>query len=133
MQINDVIDIEAELINRGFSAIHNPRPVYFVLIDTDWRVYRFLAKDADPAKWQPFQPDGKDYKPLKHKFVIKSKLPDGIKPGWYQIGLWLPDAYESISMDSRYAVRLANRDVAWWVDPDGKYGINIIGMTDIVK
>ena len=32
----------------------------------------------------------------------------------YMPGLWVPDADESIQMDSRYAVRVANNDSPWW-------------------
>jgi hypothetical protein len=131
--INDELTADAEIINRGFSAIHNPRPVFFVLIDGDGQVYEFPVKDADPAKWQPFQPGDEDYKPLTHKLSIRSKLPQEIKSGWYQIGLWLPDAYDSLRMNPHYAIRFANRDVLWWVDVDGGDGINIIGIIEITK
>ena len=43
------------------------------------------------------------------------------------LGLWLPDADESIQLDSRYAVRVANSDSPWWTTAEGKYGINILG------
>jgi hypothetical protein len=132
MKVDDELTVEAEIINRGFSAIHNPRPVFFVLIDSDGQVYEFPVK-ADPAKWQPFQPGNEDYKPLTHKLSIRSKLPKEIKSGWYQLGLWLPDAYDSLRMNPHYAIRFANRDVPWWVDVDGKYGINIIGIIEITK
>lgn len=129
---NNELVIEAELINRGFSAIHNPRTPYFVLIDAEGKVYEFPINDADPAKWQPFQPGDEDYKPLTHKIGIKAFLPQEIKAGWYQVGLWLPDAYNSLRLDPRYAIRLANRDITWWVDMDGKYGINIIGIIEVL-
>ncbi|MDQ1328173.1 MAG: hypothetical protein QG641_1458, partial [Candidatus Poribacteria bacterium] len=132
MKINDELTVDVEIINRGFSAIHNPRPVFFILIDSDGQVYEFPVK-ADPAKWQPFQPGDGDYKPLTHKISIRSKLPQEIKSGWYQIGLWLPDAYDSLRMDPKYAIRFANRDVPWWVDADGNYGINVMGIIEITQ
>ena len=133
MRPDDELVVETELINRGFSTIHNPRPVYFVLIDTDGRVTEFPVKDADPRKWQPYEPDDEDYKPLIHKIGIRSKMPDSLKPGWYQLGLWMPDAYESVCMDPRYAVRTANRDVPWWTDDDLRYGINTLGLIHLIK
>ena len=42
------------------------------------------------------------------------------------VGLWIPDADESIQLDSRYSVRVANRDAPWWTTVDGKYGVNIL-------
>ena len=41
--------------------------------------------------------------------------------------------YDSIRMNPRYAVRLANRDVQWWRDDKGEYGINLIGLAEVVK
>ncbi|NOR76054.1 MAG: hypothetical protein GQ525_12980, partial [Draconibacterium sp.] len=52
--------------------------------------------------------------------------------GEYMLGLWLPDAEESIQKDSRYAVRVANRDTPWWTMADGKYGVNILGSVKII-
>ena len=123
--------IEADLINRGFSAIHNPRPVYFVLIDADGRVTELPVENADPRKWQPYSPGDENFEPLIHELSIRSKLPDNIKPGWYQLGLWMPDASETIRKDSRYAVRFANRDIPWWTDDNGRYGANILGSIQL--
>ena len=50
----------------------------------------------------------------------------------YKIGLWMPDASESLAMDPRYAIRVANAGVPWWTDTGGKYGINIIGSCEVV-
>ena len=47
------------------------------------------------------------------------------------LGVWLPDADESMKNDSRYAVRAANGDVPWWTTADGKYGVNILGTVKI--
>ena len=109
-----------------------PCAVYFVLIKDNERITEFCAKDADPRKWQPYEPGDADYKPLRHKFGIQSRLQPGLKPGHYQLGLWLPDAYQSLRLDSRYSVRVANRDIPWWTDADGSYGVNILGDTQIV-
>lgn len=128
---NDDLIVETELINRGFSAIHNPRPVCFVLIDPDGCVTEFPVKNANPQKWQPYNPENEDFKPLVHKFSIKSKLPDDIKPGWYQLGLWMPDASKILRKDSRYAIKVANRDIPWWIDDKGNYGVNILGVIQL--
>ena len=50
-------DVRIELINRGFSTLHSPRPVIVVLIDSDDRVFEFPASEADPRMWQPFAPE----------------------------------------------------------------------------
>jgi len=127
------LTVEAELINRGFSAIHNRRPVYFALMDVDGRVMELSAEDAHPHEWQPYEPGDEDYRPLTHKISIKSQLPGNMKPGWYQLGLWMPDVNESLRMDPRYAIRVANRDVPWWTNDDLCYGVNILGMIQIIQ
>ncbi|MBN1343535.1 MAG: DUF4832 domain-containing protein [Phycisphaerae bacterium] len=121
------MSVKIDLVNRGFSVIHNPRPVILVLIDSQGRVSEWSTADADPRKWQPFAPGDPEYAPLTHEFTARGPVPIGLKPGTYRLGLWMPDAYESIRMDSRYAVRVANRDVPWWTGKDGRYGVNVLG------
>ena len=41
--------------------------------------------------------------------------------------------YPPLRLDPRYAVRVANRDVVWWTDSGGKYGINVLGTLEIVE
>jgi len=125
--------VEVELVNRGFSTLYNPRPVYIVLIGTGGSVIPFEAKGADPRRWQPFDPEDKQYKPLTHKLSVKAQLPAAARPGWYQLGLWMPDAHQTIRLDPRYAVRTANRDVVWWTDREGRYGINVLGVVQIAE
>ncbi len=132
MNLNDTLSIEVDLINRGFAAFVNPRPVYFVLVDkNDDNVCEFEDTDADPRWWQPFEPGlvgvqvGEGFLPLLHKMKIETPLPVGINSGIYKLGLWLPDAAESIRMSQDYAVRVANHDVPW------QNGINILGQINI--
>jgi len=126
----DPFPLGLELINRGFSVLHNPRAVVLALIAEDERVFELPVEDADPRKWQPFSPDA-DSLPLIHRLEVKARTPSDLQPGWYQIGLWLPDASERLRLDPRYAIRVANRDVPWWTDSHGRYGINILGVSEI--
>ncbi|NOX66931.1 MAG: DUF4832 domain-containing protein, partial [Chlorobi bacterium] len=116
----------------GFATFINPRPVYFVLINTSGEFVLKQKTDADPQTWQPFNPGDLEYQLLTHSIqgVI---LLDKIKSGEYMLGLWMPDADESIRLDSRYAVRTANRDTPWWTTADGKYGVNILGTIKVCK
>ena len=123
--------LEVELINRGFAVPHNPRPVIAVLIDWEGRVAELPFDGLRPCEWQPFDPGDETFAPMTHPFSLVVDLPDGVEPGWYQLGLWLPDAATSIRLDPRYAVRMANRDVPWWIDYEGKYGVNIIGVVEV--
>jgi hypothetical protein len=128
IKINDTLSLEVNLINRGFAAFINPRPVFFVLISENGTVYEFEANDAEPRSWQPFKPDlvgvqvGEDFLPLLHKISIEKPLPDDILPGVYKLGLWLPDESSALRLNSKYAVRVANRDVEW------NNGVNILGQ-----
>ncbi|MBN2377549.1 MAG: DUF4832 domain-containing protein [Sedimentisphaerales bacterium] len=131
MEVGGEFSMEVDLINRGFSTLHNRRAVYIVLIGADGRVHEFEAKDTDVRKWQPFEPGDEDYEPLRHMIRVEGSLEETIKPGWYKVGLWLPDMYESLRLDSRYAVRTANRDTLWWRDDKGRYGVNLLGTVEI--
>ncbi|MBN1418227.1 MAG: DUF4832 domain-containing protein [Planctomycetes bacterium] len=122
-----------ELVNRGFSAIHNPRPVFIALISPDGRVAVFRGEDVDPRAWQPHAPGDEDAKPLLHRFQVRARIPEDLDPAGYLVGLWLPDGYESLRMDPRYAIRVANRDVPWWTDREGRYGINVLGRIEIAR
>jgi hypothetical protein len=88
--------------------------------------------DANPQTWQPYKPGDSDYKPLTYSIEgdISTKQ---IENGEYMLGFWLPDADESIQMDSRYAVRTANGDVPWWTTADSNYGANILGRVNILE
>ncbi|NOX67146.1 MAG: DUF4832 domain-containing protein [Chlorobi bacterium] len=127
---NESISVKVELINRGFATFINPRPVYFVLINTSGEFVLKQKTDADPQTWQPFNPGDLEYKPLTHSIKGNISLTE-IKGGEYMLGLWMPDADESIRLDSRYAVRTANRDTPWWTTADGKYGVNILGTVKV--
>ncbi len=124
--------VEIELINRGFSTLHNPRPVCLALMDRTGKVTELSVPDADPRQWQPFRPGDGEFKPIVHRIAWRGTLPAGIPTGWQQVGLWLPDAAESLRRDPRYAVRVANRDAPWWTDVRGQYGINVLGVVEVV-
>ncbi|HPO13063.1 MAG TPA: hypothetical protein PLI09_06425 [Candidatus Hydrogenedentes bacterium] len=59
---------------------------------------------------------------------LKDRLPTS-----YSDALWLPGEAETIHADAHYAVRVANRDVPWWIAPGGKYGINILGAAEVLS
>ena len=124
--------VEIELINRGFSTLHNLRPVILALLDRTGKVTELPVRDADPRQWQPFRPGDAAYQPMVHRITWTGNLPATVRPGWQQIGLWLPDAAGSLRHDPRYALRVANRDVPWWTDVLGRFGINLLGVIEVV-
>jgi hypothetical protein len=128
----EVFAVEVSLINRGFSTLCNPRRAYFVLINLAGEVAGVYATDADPRAWQPFKPGDDQCKPLTQTVTARLSLAPELAPGPYLLGLWLPDAAESLKKDARYAVRVANRDVPWWTGAGNEYGVNLLG-TILVK
>jgi hypothetical protein len=124
--------VEIDFVNRGFSTPHNRRPACLVLVDVDGKVTELPLPESDPRQWQPFAPLDEAYKPLVHQIRFTGRLPSAIQPGWYQIGLWMPDADARLRLDPRYAVRVANRDVPWWTDARGQYGVNVLGTLEVV-
>jgi len=126
------ISVEVHLINRGFSTLHNPRPVFLALIKDEECVATFPV-DAEPRRWQPYTPGDESHAPLTHSLKGTCALPEDLAPGWYVVGLWLPDAYPSLRMEPRYAVRVANGDVPWWRDCHGHYGVNLLGAIELTQ
>lgn len=122
--------MELSLINRGFSTLFNEHPVYFVLIDPQEQVTGFLTK-AEVNQFQPYAPGDTTCTPLLHTIKESISVPTTLVPGKYKLGLWIPDGSEKLKYDSRYAIRCANNDVAWWVSGDGKYGVNILTEVEL--
>ena len=105
--------------NVGFSAIHNPRPVYLAFVNFS-RVVHVQRLDVDPSKWQPFDPDKNDYKVLTHRIKGEAIC----KMGWQKVGLWLPDPTKLLEFDPAYAIRFANSKIK--ILDNSKYLVNII-------
>ena len=122
-----------DLVNRGFSTLFNPRQPYLVLISEDEKTLHEIPLDANPRDWQPFRPGDPDYESLRHKIVFDGKLPEGVKPGRYTFGLWLPDPKPAIRLSPLFAIRLANRDTRWWTSVDGQYGVNVLYTIQVVE
>ncbi len=110
------------LKNFGFTALINKRPVYLVLIDEQNQVTEFLT-GTDPRKWLPPNVSSNQSYTVNHTILINNGLP----PGTYKIGIWMPDDSKELKYDSRYAIRFANGNIEWWSDKDNRYLVNIIG------
>jgi hypothetical protein len=127
----EAVPVAVDLVNRGFAAPVNPRPVILVLIDPAGRVAAEAPVEADPRHWQPFAPGDETHAPLTHAVRGAVPIPGGLAPGSYAVGLWLPDAAQRLRNDPRYAVRVANRDVPWWTGAAGAYGVNVLAAISI--
>lgn len=127
-----VMKAELTLFNRGFATMTNPRPVEFVLISPQGNIFTLGAANTDVRRWYPHQPGDNTFAPLSHTIVFEVTLPDTVEPGGYSLGLWLPDAADSLRTRPDYAVRVANGDVPFWVSDDGQYGVNVVGAVQVL-
>jgi len=106
--------------NTGYAPIYNERPVELVLKgeglpDTGYRI----QTTADPRRWKP----NNKLSAINEQVEIPADLPEGT----YHLYLHMPDKYESIASDPRYAVRFANEDV--W---DPETGLNDLGAEVVI-
>jgi len=110
-------NITIRVRNDGYAPIYNKRTAYIVLKNGN-KTYPIALK-ADPRRWVP------------NGFVSwineQIALPSDIAEGTYQLYLWLPDQYESIKNDPRYAVRFANTGV--W---DSNTGYNSLNASIVI-
>lgn len=109
---------KANLNNDGYASIIKPRPIYLVF-DNGKDSYNIELTNIDVRKW------------VSGPAVISQqtvKLPVNMKPGKYQLALWLPDASSNLQSRPEYAVRLANKEV--W---DSTKGFNVLTDKLIIK
>jgi len=101
------LPIQIAIRNVGYASPFNERKAYMVLRGKD-TTYTFLLH-TDPRRWLP---NG-----VVTVLTDTISLPLGMPLGNYETCLWLPDVYESIHYDPRYAIRFANDWV--WEDSTG--------------
>lgn len=111
-------NIVIELRNVGYAPIYNERPVYVVLKNESAEVK--IQLKADPRRWLP----NGAWSAIREQV----DLPGDMAEGTYHLYLWMPDKYESIRDDARYAVRFGNVDV--W---DSETGYNDLHATITVS
>ena len=111
------MNVTIRVRNDGYAPIYNKRTAYIVLKGADTYV---LPLQSDPRRWLP---NG-----VVSAINEQVDIPQNAKEGTYQLYLWLPDEYESIKNDPRYAVRLANKDV--W---DSETGMNKLNASVTVS
>lgn len=111
-------NITIRIRNAGYAPIYNKRTAYVVLKNGN-KTYPIALK-ADPRRWLP-----NGYVSWINEQI---DLPSDMPEGTYQLYLWLPDQYESIKNDSRFAVRFANTNV--W---DSNTGYNNLNATIVIN
>lgn len=117
--------LSLSVVNRGFAAVAGAHRVYWALIDEAGKVTAFPVQ-ADPGKWQPYQPGDSACAPLLHRIDAEFCVPESLPAGTYKLGFWIADASEELKQDARYAIRCANGDIDWYTGVNNTYGINVL-------
>ena len=115
------MNVTIRVRNDGYAPIYNERPVYLVLKGTGSNSsLQTIPLKADPRRWLP---NG-----VISWINEQVDIPNNVLEGTYHLYLWMPDKYESIKNDPRYAVRCAN--VNMW---NATTGYNDLGATVIIS
>lgn len=112
------LSVKMNIRNVGYASPYNERKAYVVLYNESNRY--LLPLDSDPRLWTPNNAVTQIDETLT--------LPEGVVEGIYQVALYMPDVFESLASDPRYAVRLANYDM--W---DDKTGYNKLNMQVVIS
>lgn len=102
------MSVTIRLQNVGYAPLYNERTVWLVLLNAQDSVYK-IPLQTDPRRWLP---NGE-----KTTIDEQVDIPTDMRAGTYHLYLWLPDKYESIAADPRYAVRMANVNI--WDETTG--------------
>lgn len=91
--------VNLNLVNEGFAAPFNPRPVQLVLRNNSSGTVHRVTLSADPRQWLPGQT-------INVNETVT--LPSNMESGNYSVLLALPDASSSIANRPEYSIQLAN-------------------------
>jgi hypothetical protein len=100
--------VKFSLLNKGYAAPFNPRPVFLVLRNRQTNEETRIRLKADPRTWFTGA----------HQFSEKISLPRSLAAGTYVLLLALPDASPSISNRPEYSLVFANKNI---VEPATAY------------
>ncbi|MDC0672064.1 DUF4832 domain-containing protein [Nannocystis radixulma] len=109
----ETVPVSLELVNDGFAAPVNPRPL--VLVFQDAAGFSETVAEFDLRTLVPGQ---------AVSLCVDVKVPANAPPGSYRIGLQLADPAPTLADDPRQAIRLANDTGVEWLD-----GINWFDAT----
>ena len=112
------MNVTIRVRNDGYAPIYNERHAYLVL-KSEQKTFS-LPLQTNPRRWLP---NGK-ISWINEQVEIPANLPEET----YHLYLWLPDKYEAIQDDARYAVRLANEGL--W---DENTGYNDLLTTVVIS
>lgn len=108
------LSLTLRLRNVGYAPLYNARTAYIVM-QGNGHTCR-LPLQTDPRRWLP---DG-----AVSTISEELPLPSDLAAGTYRLYLHLPDAYESLAGDPRYAIRMANTGM--WDEATGWNDLNAV-------
>lgn len=120
VKAGETVRFELDLRNVGFAAPFLPREVALVF-SRGKDSHRVVLPDADPRRWSPET----GVLHLKGAFRIPASLPAGT----WRIALHLADPSPGLRDDGRYAIRLANRELAFSEDT----GWNVLAEDLVIR
>ncbi len=106
------ISLTINIANVGYAPLYNKRHVYLVLKNGQ-DTYP-VKLNSDPRQWLP---NG-----VVTTLTEQVTLPQDMPQGTYQLYLFMPDAYESLANNPKYAIRFAN--VGTWDALTGMNSLN---------
>ncbi|MBX2923645.1 MAG: DUF4832 domain-containing protein [Chitinophagaceae bacterium] len=119
LQKNASLNCVLKLVNKGYAAPFNARPVELILRHSNSKKVYVLRSTANAQFWYPGNIT------VNEAFV----LPKEVQPGKYELLLSLPDKYASLYGRSEYSIRLANENT--WEQATGFNNLNhIISVTE---
>ena len=150
------LSFDMTLINRGFAAPINQRPVLVAMVKVPHGAHRAVPlqsrgsapielgafSGADVRDWQPYLPGDPYFHAVEHTLSFGPlPLPTSVSPGLWRLGLFLPDARAAAhDSDARFSIRLANdaAHVDWWTAPaaagtGSRYGINMFATLNVTE
>ena len=123
LSASNPLTFAANIVNYGFSAPVNPRPVQLVLLRERAEVVWRSDSLANPMEWRPRVQYDPTYQLTRHRIGGTFTLPTAAA-GNLTLALALPDARQHM-LDHRGCIRLANADTEWLVV--GNEGFNVLG------
>jgi len=116
--VGGTISVNINIVNVGFAALFNERPVKLVLRNTSTGAVFLLPLNADPRRWLP----GSTIT-VNQSLTLPSTLPAGS----YAMLLALPDAASNLAPLPSYSIQFAN--VGLW---EASTGFNSLKTTLVV-
>jgi Domain of unknown function (DUF4832)/Domain of unknown function (DUF4874) len=92
------VTVTATVRNDGFGNLYNPRPVILVLRNRATGREERAPVATDPRRWNPGE-------------STALRMMANVRPGEYDVLLYLPDAAESLRSRPEYSLRFANTGV----------------------